>query len=334
MFIVRDCEIRQNDLLLSVRDDDGIKNYRISELINQQHTYQEKTDRLPLRFFQPFPLKRPILQSMINEDPWEVPRNSISITKILPTRDSVHQILEGRWNDSIEVSVRRPIIGRREDFLKQTELMKKLSHENLVQLYATCSDCNPPLIVTEPVRNGYLLEYLHEHSRNSLKLQQLIDIAFQVASGMAYLEKHNVVHRGLAARNIAVVAKNKFKIDNFILSKYTSSMDEFEVQHHLPTKWTAPEALFKNKFSIKSDVWSFGILLYEIVTYGREPYPGMPIEEVMYRLKGSYRVLKPEECPNYFFSKMLMCWKENTEERPTFSHLERLFKMRNLIPKE
>ena len=148
----------------------------------------------------------------------------------------------------------------RDDFLEQIKVMKKLSHRNLVQLYGYCSDCNPPLIVTEPVKNGYLLNYLREDKGKSLKLPQLLDISIQVASGMAFLDKHNVLHRNLRAANVAVVATNEYKIDNFRLATFISLMDELGEKQELPIKWMPPEVLCGGEFSTKSDVWSFGII--------------------------------------------------------------------------
>ena len=282
MFIVRDRETRQNDLALSVRDDDGIKHYQIvchdsgeftifsrgfsfdtlTDLISH---YKQKNGKSSIRLSDPLPTKWPILQSMIDKDPWEVPRESISTTNILQ-EGLYHKVLEGMWNESIDVSVRRSITLSRVDFLKQIKVMKKLSHPHVVQLYGYCSDCNPPLIVTEPVKNGYLLNYLREDKGKSLKLPQLLDISIQVASGMAYLDKHNVLHRNLGARNVAVVAKNMFKIDNFRLATFISLMDKLDEKQEFPIKWMPPEVLCGGEFSTKTDVWSFGILLYEIIT--------------------------------------------------------------------
>merc|ERR1712193_550296 len=127
---------------------------------------------------------------------------------------------------------------------------------------------------TELMKNGSLLEYLQGKGR-TLKLAQLIDMSAQIASGMAYLESQNYIHRDLAARNVLVGDNNIAKVADFGLARV---IVENEYTAHegakFPIKWTAPEAALRNKFSIKSDVWSFGILLTEVVTYGRIPYPG------------------------------------------------------------
>ena len=176
------------------------------------------------------------------------------------------------------------------DFLAEAQIMKKLRHPKLIQLYAVCTLEEPIYIITELMKNGSLLEYLQGKGR-TLKMPQLIDMAAQIASGMAYLESQNYIHRDLAARNVLVGDNNIVKIADFGLARLIKE-DEYEarVGARFPIKWTAPEAANYSKFSIKSDVWSFGILLTELVTYGRIPYPGKK------KLKRK-KVCKSWKCP-------------------------------------
>ena len=160
------------------------------------------------------------------------------------------------------------------DFLTEAQIMKKLRHPKLIQLYAVCTLEEPIYIITELMKNGSLLEFLQGKGRTS-KLPQLIDMSAQIAAGMAYLEQQNYIHRDLAARNVLCSENNIVKIADFGLARLLKE-DEYDARAgaRFPIKWTAPEAANFSKFSIKSDVWSFGILLTELVSYGRIPYPG------------------------------------------------------------
>lgn len=158
--------------------------------------------------------------------------------------------------------------------MAEAEIMSKLSHPKLLKLFAVCTRDEPMLIVTELMRNGNLKKYLVCHEE-TLKLTQLINMAFQIATGMAYMESQNCVHSDLAARNVLVGDFNEVKIADFGLAQVTKK-GEYNAKEgtRFPIKWTAPEAAKQFKFSIKSDVWSFGILLSELITYGKAPYPG------------------------------------------------------------
>jgi fyn-related kinase len=187
------------------------------------------------------------------------------------------EVWEGMWNGTTPVAVKtlKPGSMTVEDFLAEASILKKLRHPKLLQLYAVCTDREPIYIVTELMKNGSLLDYLHDKGR-ALRLPQLVDMAAQIAAGMAYLEAQNFIHRDLAARNILVGENNICKVADFGLARVIDRESEYTAREgaKFPIKWTSPEAAMMNRFSIKSDVWSFGILLTELVTYGRIPYPG------------------------------------------------------------
>jgi fyn-related kinase len=212
----------------------------------------------------------------------------------------------------------------REEFLNEAMIMKRFHHKNLVQLYGVCSVGEPVIIVTELMVNGSLLLYLTKGNGRILPEKVLIDMGAQIAAGMAYLETNNFIHRDLAARNILVGYNNQVKIADFGLARFTQEENEYEAREgtRYPIKWTAPEAALSGKFSIKSDVWSFGVVLSEIITSGRTPYPGMSNAETLQEVNGGYRMPCPSKCPKPLYDIMIDCWLKNPMNRPTFESLQ------------
>ena len=137
---------------------------------------------------------------------------------------------------------------------------------------------------------------------------------------MDYLEQKQYVHGDLAARNVAMtdnLAHCKISDYGFVpfVCKHSNGL-------RFTDKWKAPESARQNKFLVKSDIWSFGIVLYEIITYGQIPYPGMNNRQTLERVEQGYRMPCPANCPEKLYNTMLFCWKENPEDRPTFEHLK------------
>nr|4CSV_A Chain A, SRC-ABL TYROSINE KINASE ANCESTOR [synthetic construct]4UEU_A Chain A, TYROSINE KINASE AS - A COMMON ANCESTOR OF SRC AND ABL [synthetic construct] len=255
-------------------------------------------------------------------DKWEIPRSEITLERKLGS-GQFGEVYEGKWrNYNIEVAVKTLKEGTMsvEEFLQEAQIMKKLKHPNLVQLYGVCTKEPPIYIITEYMSHGSLLDYLRDCEGHTVNAQALLDMAAQVASGMAYLESQNFIHRDLAARNCLVGENNVVKVADFGLARLINE-DEYTARAgaKFPIKWTAPEAISYNRFSIKSDVWAFGILLWEIFTYGQVPYPGMSGSEVIEQVERGYRMPRPQGCPEEIYELMLQCWNKSPEERPTFA---------------
>ncbi|RXN00935.1 Tyrosine-protein kinase Fyn [Acipenser ruthenus] len=170
---------------------------------------------------------------------------------------------------------------------------------------------------------GSLLDFLKDGEGRALKLPNLVDMAGQVAAGMAYIERMNYIHRDLRSANILVGDNLVCKIADFGLARLIED-NEYTARQgaKFPIKWTAPEAALYGKFTIKSDVWSFGILLTELVTKGRVPYPGMNNREVLEQVERGYRMPCPQDCPSSLHELMVQCWKKDPEERHTFEYLQ------------
>ena len=229
---------------------------------------------------------------------------------------------EGIWSGTTPVAVKT--IKIRSMGMQESQIMKKLQHENLIQLYGVCTDGEPLYIITEFMKNGSLLDYLRLGEGRHLKLHGLIDIAAQVASGMAYLETQHYIHVDLTARNVLIGEGNTVKIANFSLACANLDYEYIKLDQgsKFPVKWTAPEAYLYNRFSIKSDVWSYGILLWELITHGQVPYPKLNNSEVMENVKKGYHMPQPPDCPDPLYQIMMDCWKKSPKERPTFECLK------------
>ncbi|XP_076786521.1 protein-tyrosine kinase 6 isoform X3 [Arvicanthis niloticus] len=206
-------------------------------------------------------------------------------------------------------------------FQAEIQAMKKLRHKHILSLYAVATAGDPVYIITELMPKGSLLQQLRNSDEKALPILELVDFASQVAEGMCYLESQNYIHRDLAARNVLVTENNLCKVGDFGLARLVKEDIYLSHEHNVPYKWTAPEALSRGHYSIKSDVWSFGVLLHEIFSRGQVPYPGMSNHETFLKVDAGYRMPCPLECPPNVHKLMLCCWSRDPKQRPCFKDL-------------
>eukprot|EP00800_Vazella_pourtalesii_P004971 TRINITY_DN1573_c0_g1_i1.p1 TRINITY_DN1573_c0_g1~~TRINITY_DN1573_c0_g1_i1.p1 ORF type:complete len:511 (+),score=111.66 TRINITY_DN1573_c0_g1_i1:36-1568(+) len=340
-FLVRQSESDSRAYALSLKEENTVKHYRIkptetmryyispkvtfATVIDLVEHYKSSSDGLAVQLKNACPkAEQPVLKRLCYKDEWEIDRDQLRFINKLG-QGMFGEVWSGYWNENTPVAIKtfRPGAMSKTDFLQEAQIMKNLQHEHLVQLYAICSADEPIYIVTELMKHGSLLDYMRKGDGQYLNTSDLIYILSQVASGMRYLETNNFIHRDLAARNILVAEGNICKVADFGLARcIDESIYEAREGSKFPIKWTAPEAALYNQFTIKSDVWSFGILCYEVVTKGSTPYPGMNNRQVLEEVQKGFRMSNPKLCPKQLYNLMQKCWERISDDRPTFDFLQ------------
>ncbi|XP_061667885.1 tyrosine-protein kinase Fyn isoform X4 [Syngnathoides biaculeatus] len=337
-FLIRESETTKGAFSLSIRDwddvkGDHVKHYKIRKLDSGgyyittraqfdslQRLVQHYSDRaagLCCRLVVPCHKGIPRLAdlSVKTKDVWEIPRESLQLIKRLGNGQFGEVWMESA--DALCFKLTGVCVNYIPDTVGLSHDAWEINRDTLEMNFKLGTGSFAEVFY------GSLLEFLKDGEGRGLKLPNLVDMAAQVAAGMAYIERMNYIHRDLRSANILVGDNLVCKIADFGLARLIED-NEYTARQgaKFPIKWTAPEAALYGKFTIKSDVWSFGIFLTELVTKGRVPYPGMNNREVLEQVDRGYRMPCPQDCPISLHELMLQCWKKDAEERPTFEYLQ------------
>ncbi|KAJ8389579.1 hypothetical protein AAFF_G00118160 [Aldrovandia affinis] len=212
---------------------------------------------------------------------------------------------------------------QRRDFLSEASIMGQFDHPNVIRLEGVVTKCKPVMIITEYMENGSLDAFLRKND-GRFTVIQLVGMLRGIASGMKYLSDMSYVHRDLAARNILVNSNLVCKVSDFGMSRVLEDDPEATYTTRggkIPIRWTPPEAITYRKFTSASDAWSYGIVMWEVMSYGERPYWDMSNQDVIKAIEEGYRLPPPMDCPVALHQLMLDCWQRERNERPKFSQI-------------
>lgn len=338
-FIVRESQSQPGDYTLSLMDAGKVIHYRINEsdkgvcigpgrqfdtIQLMIENYRKKADGIPCQLKNTIPKAhaKAMIISKETEKKWELKREDVTLGKMLGA-GNFGEVWLGTYG-RVQVAIKTIKEDSMEaiEFVQEAHIMKKLTHENLVRLIGVCSVDMPMYIVTEFVNQGDLLSYLRRReAKAEIDLSGQLHIATQICSGMKFLEENNTIHRDLAARNCLVADNLVIKIADFGMGREIDELYTARTGTKMPVKWSAPEALCYNAFSCASDVWSFGITLWEISTFGDSPYNDIESVDILTKLEEGYRMPMPKKCLPGMYAIMLQTWEMDASKRPSFSTL-------------
>ncbi|CAG9558649.1 unnamed protein product [Danaus chrysippus] len=256
-------------------------------------------------------------------------------------------VQQGTWNTGnqrLQVAIKclgnEKMTSNSTEFLKEAAVMHSIEHPNIVRLYGVVLHLDSLMLVTELAPLRSLLECLREVTlRIDFSVAVLCEFAEQICDGMTYLEKKRLIHRDLAARNILVFCKDRVKISDFGLSRALGvGKDYYQTNYNvnlkLPVAWCAPECILYLRFTSASDVWAFAVCLWEMFTYGFQPWAAFSGQQILEAIDAPnfQRLERPDCCPDSYYSLMLECWSHDPNDRPKFKDLA--IKLRGIRPEE
>ncbi|XP_069481578.1 tyrosine-protein kinase Fer isoform X1 [Ambystoma mexicanum] len=333
-FLVRESHGKPGEYVLSVFSDAQRRHFIIQYADNQYRFEGTGFPTIPQLIEHHYTTKQVItkksnvvlLNPVIKDKKWVLNHEDVTLGELLG-KGNFGEVFKGTLKDKTPVAVKTCKEDLPQElkmkFLSEARILKQYDHSNIVKLIGVCTQRQPIYIVMELVPGGDFLTFLRK-KKEDLKPKQLVKFSVDAAAGMAYLESKNCIHRDLAARNCLVGENNVLKISDFGMSRqeddgiYSSSGLK-----QIPIKWTAPEALNYGRYSSESDVWSFGILLWETFSLGVCPYPGMTNQQAREQVEKGYRMAAPQKCPEEIFKIMQRCWEYKPENRPKFIEMQK-----------
>ncbi|XP_028005569.2 tyrosine-protein kinase Fer isoform X1 [Eptesicus fuscus] len=333
-FLVRESHGKPGEYVLSVFSD-GQRRHFIIQYVDSLYRFEGTGfSNIPQLIDYHFTTKQVItkksgvvlLNPIAKDKKWVLNHEDVTLGELLG-KGNFGEVFKGILKDKTAVAVKTCKEDLPQElkmkFLQEAKILKQYDHPNIVKLIGVCTQRQPIYIIMELIAGGDFLSYLRK-KKDEIKLKQLVKFSLDAASGMSYLESKKCIHRDLAARNCLVGENNVLKISDFGMSRqedggvYSSSGLK-----QIPIKWTAPEALNYGRYSSESDVWSFGILLWETFSLGVCPYPGMTNQQAREQVERGYRMSAPQNCPEEIFKIMMRCWDYKPENRPRFSELQK-----------
>lgn len=272
-------------------------------------------------------------------DDWEVDRDDVIINQELG-KGSFGMVYKGVYKDpkkggvvthcAVKTVNEQAGLKQRIEFLREASAMKDCNTTHVIKLIGVVSQSQPVLVLMELMENGDLKEYLRKHRPDDQNnqdghlqvptLAKVLEMAADIADGMAYLGNKKIIHRDLAARNCMLSADVVVKVGDFGMARdvYETEYYRKEGKGFLPVRWMAPESIRDGKFNSQSDVWSFGVVLWEMATLAEVPYQGLANDQVMSYVKEGKKMQRPENCPDILYDLMCECWEDYPNNRPTF----------------
>ncbi|XP_015607197.1 uncharacterized protein LOC107273475 isoform X3 [Cephus cinctus] len=258
---------------------------------------------------------------------YQIVRNQVELGEIIGEGQfgNVHKgSYKGRDGQTIAVAVKTckvdADLATAEKFLEEAYIMQQFEHPHIIRLIGVCSEA-PIWLVMELARLGEMRAYL-QSNKNRLDLATLLLYTFQLSTALSYLESKKFVHRDIAARNVLVSSHNCVKLADFGLSRWVEDQNYYTASKcKLPIKWMAPESINFRRFTTSSDVWMFGVCMWEILMLGVKPFQGVKNNEVIRKLENGERLALPNHCPPRLYSLMSQCWSYEPSKRPTFKDI-------------